>query len=481
MAVFELSAEYNLDTKKAVKALKDLDRGFDKTSKSGKKAAKALSDIGVKSERNLGRANRSVNRVSKSLVMARRRMERFSNSFKTGLSRLKIPLVGVTAGIAGLAAGTFYMSKRFSEAYDPIIKLGKNVGTSTEFLRVLKYQMDQVVGSSEGMEKGVDLFSKRLGDLKFGKDNFFKKLPESVKAALTGIDSLDQGLVILRNYTRTLKDTEKAKSILFDAMGPFGRRLAVLFDQPDKELKNLLDSFRKYNYVLSEADKTHTEAFIDTMDNMMRSIKSIADAIAARLNPIFVSVNKKVADFAVHIRGLVESKTDQVFDRWGKAVNDFMDSFSSEDITRYFESAVKFAEQLPGHIRSAYRASVDFLNTVSTIVDKLAYVASFFDSTTDKKQPEKFMPPVKATNRGAAISNTDTTFARVQAANDYKTKDDPRLSIDSIQKNIYSLSDSIAQLNNSVGNAANKINNVKVNDVTVKKSSKDNSQIPIAP
>lgn len=476
MASFELSAEYDLDTKKAEKALKDLDRQFDKTGKSGNKAAKSLSDIGVKSERNLGRANRVLKRVSKNLVLARKRADRFAGSFKAGLSSLKMPLASAGAGVVALAAGTFYMSKRFSEAYDPIIKLGKNVGTSTEFLRVLKYQMDQVVGSSDGMEKGLELFSKRLGDLKFGKDNFFNKLPESVKASLKGIGDLDEGIVILRKYTSTLNDTEKAKSVLFDAMGPFGRRLAILFDQPDKELKKLLDSFRQYNYILTESDKTHTEAFIDTMDNMMRSIKSIADAIAARLNPVFVSVNKKIADFAVHIRGLVETKTDRVFDRWGKAISEFMDSFKAEDITQYFQSAVSFAEKLPGHIRNAYKASVDFLNTMSNIVNKLAYVASFFDTTPTPKNTSSLMPPKSATMRGSALSDVDTSSSRAKTS-----FSNPTLFTETMQQNILNLSGSLSKLNDSVGNVANNINNVKINDISRASNNRDNSQIPIAP
>lgn len=384
MATFKLSAEMNVDTRKAARGIDGVNKGLKRVKTQGNLAARSVSGIGPKARRGLDIAKQKTVELTRAM---KRLGIQAGNVAKTKFSSFlgKIPRLAGAAGasIAALAGGTFILAKRFSETHDHTVKLAANLGTTTKFIRTLDYQMGQAVGTSQGLETGLALFSKRIGDLRMGRANFFRDLPVNVQNALKGITDLDQGLTILRDYTKTLKDTEKAKTILFAAMGPFGRKLATLFDQPDSELRRLTKDYEKYNYVLKDSDKINVANFNDPLDNVTRAFKSIMDAISSPIVPMIIPLLKKVADVAVKVRGVVEDKAGPLFQKWEKSASRLVDSLTSERIETFFTTVVKYAEKIPSYIKGAYDVSVDLVKKFSALADKAVYIADTIKGAID--------------------------------------------------------------------------------------------------
>lgn len=384
MATFKLSAEMNVDTRKAVRGIDAVNAGLKKVKVSGNLAARSVSGIGQKARRGLDVTRQKVIDLTRSM---KRLAVQASEVARTKLIDFlgKIPrLAGIAGGaLATLAGGTFLLAKNFAEKHDTTVKLAANLGTSTKFIRTLEYQMGQAVGTSDGLVSGLSLLSKRIGDLRMGRANFFRDLPANVQASLKGITDLDQGLTILRDYTKTLKDTEKTKTILFAAMGPFGRKLATLFDQPDSELKRLTKDFERYNFVLKDSDKINVANFNDPLDNVTRAFKSIMDAIASPIVPLIIPLLKKVADVAVKVRNVVEDKAGPLFKTWEKSATDFVKSLTSKQIESFFDRVVKVAEKIPSYISTAYDVSVDLVKKFSALADKVIYIADSIKAAFD--------------------------------------------------------------------------------------------------
>ena len=228
----------------------------------------------------------------KALSNIEKGFDRVSKSFLTAV------------GVASTAlAGTFTAVKEFASANDELGKLARNKDIAVGTLQAVKYSFE-----SAGIEgdKLKDVFEK----LKEGKEGFRQGKGDTEAFAMLGINpnkfktTEDFFYGVLDNLKKIKNEdlkTDLSKRILGFA------DMKNLIDGGSEAIKKQKKELEELGILLTKEDTNTAATFNDTLLNTTTILKGLANKIFTKLMPIFIELMQKFNDFIKLNRVLLSS------------------------------------------------------------------------------------------------------------------------------------------------------------------------------
>ena len=235
----------------------------------------------------------------KALSNIEKGFDRISKSFLTAV------------GVASTAlAGTFTAVKEFASANDELGKLARNKDIAVGTLQAVKYSFE-----SAGIEgdKLKDVFEK----LKEGKEGFRQGKGDAEAFAMLGINpnkfktTEDFFYGVLDNLKKIKNEdlkTDLSKRILGFA------DMKNLIDGGSEAIKKQKKELEDLGIALSDEDTDTSAKFNDTLLNTTTILKGLANKIFTKLMPIFIELMQKFNDFIKLNRVLLSSGLNTFLD-----------------------------------------------------------------------------------------------------------------------------------------------------------------------
>lgn len=235
----------------------------------------------------------------KALSNIEKGFDRVSKSFLTAV------------GVASTAlAGTFTAVKEFSSANDELGKLARNKDIAVGTLQAIKYNFE-----SAGIEgdKLKDVFEK----LKEGKEGFRQGKGDTEAFAMLGINpnkfktTEDFFYGVLDNLKKIKNEdlkTDLSKRILGFA------DLKNLIDGGSEAIKNQKKEMEELGILLTDQDYKSSADFNDTLLNTTTILKGLANKVFTSIMPLFTRLMKSFNDFLKANRELLSSGLNTFLD-----------------------------------------------------------------------------------------------------------------------------------------------------------------------
>lgn len=204
-------------------------------------------------------------------------IQRSLGSIKGAFGGLGSALVG-GATIAGLAA----LTKRSLEYASSLAEVAQQVGVTAKDLQVLRFAGSQVGISTEEMDKGLQKFTKSLGDARNGSAEAIKtfKALGFTDADIKHLDVHD-ALMKTADGIAGVGDRAMRASPEVRLFGKAGQQLDTLLSQGSRGVNELAASAEKLGVVLSDEQIRHADETADKLSALKQVLEArIAGVVA---------------------------------------------------------------------------------------------------------------------------------------------------------------------------------------------------------
>jgi len=225
----------------------------------------------------------------------RSNMRQLSGDIRSATGLMKRMAGGALAvgGIGGLA----YMLKRTKDNIDATAKLSDRLGMTTEKLIGLQHAAKINGVEQSGLNKSMEVFSKRLGEVDMGVGQARYALDKlGLSADALAEKAPDEAIAIVADQIKNLEtQSEKAAAANY-LFGRSGTQLLNLFEQGSAGLAHYQAEVERLGVTYSRVDAANVEAANDALARMKDKMQGV--------------VNKITIEMAPHIESLADLMTD---------------------------------------------------------------------------------------------------------------------------------------------------------------------------
>lgn len=240
----------------------------------------------------------------------------------------KVAIVGGVIGVA--VAGVFKLIDGFDELGDK----AERMGVSVDFLAQMRYAAERTGASVEGLDGGIESFSKNLGLARANAGplvKFLSKVSPVLLKQLKGAKSNEEAFDLLAGAMAKIEDPAKRAAFAQKTLGDAS--LAPLFAKGPKGIKALRD---RYLELAGSQEGAATEA--GKVDDALKDFKATTDGIKAAL-----------------VQGLAPAL---------KVIVEQLSAWFQENRGRVAEWAKDIGERLPGAFNTlvgVVKGAIDFI------------------------------------------------------------------------------------------------------------------------
>lgn len=264
--------------------------------------------------------------------------------------RLINPYVLATAAVAGLGSA---IKSTFDHA-DKLLKTAERIGFTVEEIQGLNFAAGQLSLTSDGLDKILEKFTKRIGEAAIGMGTA-KKEYDRLGISVTNTDGSIRGSMdVLREYSNVLKnmttDAERNASIS-QTMSDRSRQFLQLMAAGDEVLEQYANRLREIGGLLTKEELEVAAVLNDEFDELSKTIGTKVQKEILQTATDFVALRKKAGEFFEAIEkklpGLMIALNPEVYSTFFNALvgrTDIQDEIIST--VNAAESAKKKQEQL---------------------------------------------------------------------------------------------------------------------------------------
>ncbi len=211
------------------------------------------------------------------------------------------------AGGAAVAGGLVLMAKKSMESVDAIAKLSDRLGVSTEFLSAFGHEADLSGISTEAFCKGMEMFVRRLGEVKQGTG----QAKQGLKAlGLTADELIQMGpekafLRIAEGIRGMQNQSEKAAT----AYAFFGRSGSQMLNLLESNLDGTIERAKELGITFSREQAAGIEEANDAITRMQASFEGVGNALAISVAPLITKIADTVAKTVSGVSGIERMQT----------------------------------------------------------------------------------------------------------------------------------------------------------------------------
>ncbi len=304
-----------------------------------RQAAKEADIAGNAMQSSLGGAATNVQKIIANMV----------SSVGAGLVTIAGGAVLASAALAGI-------TRRSLEFADSLVKASDMTGIGTEALQEYRYAAAQAGVSTDELEQGLALYTKRVGEARNGNVEAIKSFKslgisqEELKA-----NSPEQTLARVFQILETIPGAADRAAYANEAFGKSGLRLAILAGQGAGAIDEMRKKARDLGLVVG--------------DDLVRAGDDAGDSIDTLKNVIASGLNKAVLAAAPDIKKFVEEVTS--------------DPQKIQEVTREIINAAGAVAQLGV-------ASAKWIGSVGDFLDRMSFKDAVADASSAAKQIDFF-------------------------------------------------------------------------------------------
>ncbi len=222
----------------------------------------------------------------------------------TGKAMQRMAKVGAVMTLAA-AAGLAYMVKRQMEAIDVIAKLSDRLGIATEDLVGLQHAASISGVSTESLNKSLDMFVRRLGEMTMGSGEAERGLEMLglTMEELIHLSPAEAMGIAADRINRLETQAEKAAAAYF-LFGRAGAQLVTMFAVGSEGLREFQKEADKLGLTFSRFDAAQIEAANDALTRARATMTGLFRQITIELAPYIEILADKFTDVATAGEGL---------------------------------------------------------------------------------------------------------------------------------------------------------------------------------
>lgn len=234
--------------------------------------------------------------------------------------QMRTQLVGTFR--AGALAATIYggavfgVAKSTAELGDNIAKTADSLGIGTDALQELRYAAERSGVSTDGLDKSLEQYVKRLGEAQAGTGPTADALKQlGLSATDLAKVPLEEQLAIIADRMQGVEDQSVKAALANDLFSRNGVALLNMLKDGSAGLTQLREDARKTGYVMSEEAARQSEAFNDALLDAELSAKGVKNTIGAALLPVTTGLMKQFSSW-------VQTNSSQIR-TWGNSFGQF--------------------------------------------------------------------------------------------------------------------------------------------------------------
>lgn len=262
------------------------------------------------------------------------------------IAELKSSLL-VVGGAAAAAAGTLFgIAKTTADAGDHALKMSQKLGIGVEALQELTFAAKLSDVSAEQLGQSIGFLSKNLTAARDGNkeaNKSFAVLGEKVRSLVASGADTDTVLGAIADRFSRMPDGAKKATIAMDIFGKAGKDLIPLLNQGSKGIEETRKRARELGVVLSEETAQASEAFNDSLTELMGAVSGVRNIIGARLIPVLTPLIQKLTDWIAVNKDLIAQDLGEIV----QALGDFL-KFTFKWASAVVRSALSMAKAFGG-------------------------------------------------------------------------------------------------------------------------------------
>lgn len=211
------------------------------------------------------------------------------------------------AGVVGLTAAA-EAARRFVGVGDSIAKTADAIGISTDALQELTFAGDRQGTSSDLMARGLQDFSKRLGEAKSGTGALFTLLKKSNPELLRQLvrsESLEESFGLYADAVAETEDATVRAALANAAFGRAGKTLVNTLRIGKDGVEALRQEARDLGFVLDEETARRAEIAQDRITDLTAAIRGMALQVGSALLPVMQETLEGLVQWARENRTLL--------------------------------------------------------------------------------------------------------------------------------------------------------------------------------
>jgi len=273
-------------------------------SRTVSKMGRKLKRFGAAGRRTMKRLNRAINRVGMALA--------------TGL---KAGFIAATVALAGLAV----VIGRVAGQMDKLAKQSKRLDFPIEELQQWQFVAQQAGLTTEEFSKGLDTFSKTVGEAKLGQGALTTMLKRNDPAFLKQLKNTKDTSEAFDLYIKKMQsidDPQKRMAFGALAFGRAGKKLGNIATLTADEIAKLKKEMLDNGIVTAEQAKA-AENFNDAMNSMKLRVMGFLYEALGPLLPELTKVLREVRAWTVENKELIKTKVIDFVKKLVQGAKDF--------------------------------------------------------------------------------------------------------------------------------------------------------------
>lgn len=239
----------------------------------------------------MDKAERKSRKTSRSIRDDNKRIDSsFSNSLKTSAKWAG----GIAIG-AGAAAVAF--TKMSLKTADEIGKVAKTAGVTTDTIQEMRHAASLSGIAFGDLDKGMQQFNKRVGELRAGTGALYTYLSKTDKALMSQVQSArstDEALDLVFKAMQKVASSSDRAALAAAAFGRSGQRITIMAD----DYERLRKEARDLGLVIDKNLIANAEEANDKLDTMSRIIQTQLISSVIELAPEIQKLAQYVSDLA---------------------------------------------------------------------------------------------------------------------------------------------------------------------------------------
>ena len=226
---------------------------------------------------------------------------------KTGQAMKRMAKVGAVMATAA-AAGLTYLVKGQMDAIDVMAKLSDRLGIATEDLVGLQHAASISGVSQEALNKSLDMFVRRLGEMTLGTGEAKRGLEMLglTTAELIRLSPAEAMGIAADRINRLETQAEKAAAAYY-LFGRAGAQLVTMFAVGSEGLREFQREAEKLGLTFSRFDAAQIEAANDAMTKARASVTGLVRVLTIELAPRIMELADKFTAIVIANEEMVEN------------------------------------------------------------------------------------------------------------------------------------------------------------------------------
>ena len=270
---------------------------------------------------------------------------KYLKTFEEGFKKATRNLLRMTAAAAAAATGLIAFTKVMSESTDELAKSARRIGVEAQELDALRFAMNLVTGSGEGVNGMLESLSRNISEAARGTGSALEVFGLLDVRAVDAAGSMREVNDVLLDVLKSTESLGNAQRLEFlEKLGLGGFALAA------QDVSAFTDALKTANDLkfISKEDTDLAEKFNDDWAKLFRIVREFSVLISSSLSPFL-------------------SEALELFQDWIKANKEFL----REDIGATFETLgklFKFAAIFLGRIASTTLKVAKAMGGLNTIL-----------------------------------------------------------------------------------------------------------------